>query len=69
MTTVADQTSASTGPQEKAAAPPPPSSGPLKTPIASPAASSSVPVLPPLSPDQQSKYDGLLARARAWTEV
>ncbi|KAK1962358.1 cral trio domain-containing protein [Colletotrichum sublineola] len=66
MASVADQTPASTGPQEKTA---PASSGPLKTPIASPLASSSTPAVPPLSPDQQSKYDGLLAQARAWTEV
>ncbi|GKT40988.1 CRAL-TRIO domain-containing protein [Colletotrichum spaethianum] len=66
MASIADQTPASTGPQEKAAAP---ASGPLKTPIASPAPASSTPAVPALTPDQQSKYDGLLAQARSWAEV
>lgn len=68
MASVADQTPASTtaaaGLQEKATA-----SGPLKTPIALPLPASSTPAVPALTADQQTKYDGLLAQARAWTEV
>ncbi|KXH49718.1 CRAL/TRIO domain-containing protein [Colletotrichum simmondsii] len=44
-------------------------SGPLKTPIALPLPASSTPAVPALTADQQTKYDGLLAQARAWTEV
>ncbi|GKT84523.1 CRAL/TRIO domain-containing protein [Colletotrichum tofieldiae] len=66
MASVADQTPASAGLPEKAAAPAP---GPLKTPIATPTPASSIPAVTALTPDQQSKYDSLLAQARSWTEV
>ncbi|KZL81645.1 cral trio domain-containing protein [Colletotrichum incanum] len=66
MASIADQTPASTGLPEKTAAP---ASGPLKTPIASPTPASSTPAVVALTPDQQSKYDGLLVQARSWTEV
>ncbi|KAL0943613.1 cral trio domain-containing protein [Colletotrichum truncatum] len=63
--TVADQTPAAAGLQEKAAAP----SGPRKTPIDSPTPESSTPALPALTSEQQEKYDGLLSQVRSWTEV
>ncbi|OLN86919.1 CRAL-TRIO domain-containing protein C23B6.04c [Colletotrichum chlorophyti] len=65
MASVADQPPAATGLQEKAAA----ASGPLKTLIPEPVPTASPPPPPALTPDQQSKYDGLLAQARSWTDV
>ncbi|KAI1498489.1 cral trio domain-containing protein [Biscogniauxia marginata] len=44
-------------------------SGPLQTPIPAPAASSNPLEKPPLTSEQQSKYDWLLERAKTWTEV
>ncbi|GJC93362.1 CRAL/TRIO domain-containing protein [Colletotrichum higginsianum] len=71
MASVADPTAASTGLQDEkaAAAAASPSSDRIKKLIASPPPASSIPPAPVLTPDQQSKYDGLLAQARAWTEV
>ncbi|WYZ38523.1 hypothetical protein EsH8_III_000437 [Colletotrichum jinshuiense] len=66
MASVADQTPAVAGLPEKADVA---ATGPRKTPIASPAPGSSTPPAPALTPDQQSKYDGLLSQARSWTEV
>lgn len=45
------------------------SSGPLKTPIAAPTASSTPAEKPALTPEQQTKYEWLLGKARQWSEV
>ncbi|KAI2641908.1 CRAL/TRIO domain-containing protein [Hypomontagnella submonticulosa] len=43
--------------------------GVLKTPLLTPAASSTIPEKPALTADQQTKYDWLLSRVKGWTEV
>jgi len=41
----------------------------LKTPIASPAATSVVPPVPQITPEQQAKYDTLLETVKSWKEI